>query len=118
MTVWFITGAARGLGLEIARAALAGGEKVIAAARRPESILGDVREHPNASDVRLDVTDPGEVGRAGPSSVEKLLAGAKPQLPQDVRGVGLHRREADEQLASNLRVRVTLQHKPQHLLLA
>ncbi len=57
MSVWMITGAARGLGLEIARAALAGGEQVALAARRPESIPEDVRNQENALAVRLDVTD-------------------------------------------------------------
>ncbi|WP_186038880.1 SDR family NAD(P)-dependent oxidoreductase [Burkholderia gladioli] len=33
MQTWFITGASRGFGLEIARAALAAGNKVIATAR-------------------------------------------------------------------------------------
>jgi NAD(P)-dependent dehydrogenase (short-subunit alcohol dehydrogenase family) len=41
--VWFITGASRGFGLEIARAALDRGDAVVAAARDPkvaESALG------------------------------------------------------------------------------
>jgi NAD(P)-dependent dehydrogenase (short-subunit alcohol dehydrogenase family) len=33
---WFITGASRGLGLEIARAALENGDNVVATARKPE----------------------------------------------------------------------------------
>ncbi|WP_131739160.1 SDR family NAD(P)-dependent oxidoreductase, partial [Actinomadura roseirufa] len=37
MAVWFITGASRGLGLEIARAALRRGDRVAAAARNPET---------------------------------------------------------------------------------
>lgn len=57
MSVWMITGAARGLGLEIARAALAGGEQVAVTARRPESLPEDVRTHRHALPVRLDVTD-------------------------------------------------------------
>jgi NAD(P)-dependent dehydrogenase (short-subunit alcohol dehydrogenase family) len=39
MTTWFITGANRGLGLEIARAALEAGDQVVATARNPESLL-------------------------------------------------------------------------------
>ena len=35
---WFITGAARGFGLEIARAALARGDAVVAAARDPQAV--------------------------------------------------------------------------------
>lgn len=36
MSTWFITGASRGLGLEIARAALRGGDTVVAAARNSQ----------------------------------------------------------------------------------
>lgn len=57
MSVWMITGAGRGLGLEIARAALAGGEQVAIGARRPERLPEDVREHPRSCPVTLDVTD-------------------------------------------------------------
>lgn len=55
--VVFITGANRGIGLEFAKAALAGGaRKVYAAARNPDAITleGVVK-------VRLDVTDPAQV---------------------------------------------------------
>ncbi|MCO8310954.1 oxidoreductase [Pseudomonas mandelii] len=38
MRTWFITGASRGLGREIARAALKGGDQVVATARNPEWI--------------------------------------------------------------------------------
>ncbi|SBV98401.1 NAD dependent epimerase/dehydratase family [uncultured Alphaproteobacteria bacterium] len=58
--VWFVTGAGRGLGLAVARAALEAGHKVVAAARRPEvaeEALGDL---PGAAEnllaERLDVT--------------------------------------------------------------
>jgi NAD(P)-dependent dehydrogenase (short-subunit alcohol dehydrogenase family) len=36
--VWFITGAGRGLGLDIAKAALAAGHKVVATGRNPEKV--------------------------------------------------------------------------------
>lgn len=64
MPVWMITGAARGLGLEIARVALASGEHVAAAARDPERIPADVRHHPNALEVRLDVVDESRIAPA------------------------------------------------------
>ena len=63
MTVWMITGAGRGLGLELARAALAGGDQVAVAARRPESLPGDVTEHPAALPLTLDVTDQTQIDR-------------------------------------------------------
>jgi NAD(P)-dependent dehydrogenase (short-subunit alcohol dehydrogenase family) len=39
MTVWFITGASRGFGLEITREALSRGDSVIATARNPQAVL-------------------------------------------------------------------------------
>jgi NAD(P)-dependent dehydrogenase (short-subunit alcohol dehydrogenase family) len=40
--VWFITGASRGLGLEVARAVLDAGHRVVATARRPEQITSEL----------------------------------------------------------------------------
>ncbi|WP_435193583.1 SDR family oxidoreductase [Streptomyces sp. NRRL F-5630] len=72
MSVWMITGAARGLGLEIARAALAGGERVAVAARRPEALPEDVRAHENALAVRLDVTDAEQIDRAVAEVIDRF----------------------------------------------
>lgn len=55
--VWFITGASRGFGLEVARAALARGDRVVATARRPASIEQALGVHDNLLSVALDVTD-------------------------------------------------------------
>lgn len=55
--VWLITGAASGLGQAIAEAALAAGDTVVAAVRRPEALDGLVAAHPGATAVALDVTD-------------------------------------------------------------
>ncbi|GAA3213929.1 SDR family oxidoreductase [Microbacterium terregens] len=74
MSVWMITGAARGLGLEIARAALAAGEQVALAARRPETLPDDVRSHENVLPVRLDVTDEAQVVFAVGEVVERFGA--------------------------------------------
>jgi NAD(P)-dependent dehydrogenase (short-subunit alcohol dehydrogenase family) len=39
-TIWFITGASRGFGFEIAKAALANGDKVLATVRsQPEKLM-------------------------------------------------------------------------------
>lgn len=54
--VWFITGASRGFGLELTRAALARGDRVVATARRPETVAAAVGEHANLLSVALDVT--------------------------------------------------------------
>src|SRR6266851_2799597 len=55
---WLITGSSRGFGWELARAALASGDRVVATARHPEQLDGLVREYGDR--VRagaLDVTD-------------------------------------------------------------
>ncbi|CAG9269688.1 SDR family NAD(P)-dependent oxidoreductase [Paraburkholderia caribensis] len=58
MTTWFITGANRGLGLEIARAALEAGDQVVATARKPESLLTVLSDFGDRLVVApLDVTD-------------------------------------------------------------
>lgn len=72
MATWFITGAARGLGLEIARAALGGGDQVALGARSPEQSPKEVREHPNALLVHLDVTDPEQIDHAVASTVDRF----------------------------------------------
>ena len=57
MKTWFITGAARGLGLEIARAALDTGDQVIATARDPDHILLALPSYGDRLHVvRLDIT--------------------------------------------------------------
>lgn len=72
--VWFITGASRGLGAEIAAAALAAGDRVVATARDPRAIAA---RFPEASAdqllaVALDVTDQASVDRAVAQAVEKF----------------------------------------------
>src|SRR4051794_20295448 len=56
--VWMITGASRGMGVDIARAALAAGHAVVATARKADSITKALGEHPALLPVVLDVTDP------------------------------------------------------------
>jgi NAD(P)-dependent dehydrogenase (short-subunit alcohol dehydrogenase family) len=57
--VWMITGASRGIGLEIARAALGAGHQVVATARQPEQVLNALGEHSGRLlAVPLDVTQP------------------------------------------------------------
>src|ERR1700686_2119577 len=56
--VWFITGAGRGMGLDIAKAALAAGHKVVATGRNTDKVAQAVRESANLLVVKLDVTNP------------------------------------------------------------
>ena len=63
--VWFITGSSTGFGRELAEEALAQGHKVVATARKPETLEDLVSKYPEAARaVRLDVTDRDEVGKA------------------------------------------------------
>jgi NAD(P)-dependent dehydrogenase (short-subunit alcohol dehydrogenase family) len=60
--VWFITGASRGFGLEIARAALAVGDRVIATVRsQPAQLAATLHNHPNLYVVPMDVTQEDQV---------------------------------------------------------
>lgn len=57
--IWFITGASSGFGRAIAEAALAAGDTVVAAARRPDAVADLVDSAPDrVTALRLDVTDP------------------------------------------------------------
>lgn len=56
--VWFITGASRGLGADIARRALAAGHAVVATGRDARRVLQSVGQHERLTALAADVTDP------------------------------------------------------------
>ena len=62
--VWLVTGAGRGLGVDIARAALAGGHAVIATGRNTEKVSSAIGAHDDLLAVKLDVTDPADAEAA------------------------------------------------------
>jgi len=62
--VWLITGAGRGMGVDIARAALAAGDAVVATARKAGSVTAALGEHDDLLAVKLDVTDPADAEAA------------------------------------------------------
>ena len=70
--VWFITGAGRGLGADIARAALAAGHAVVATGRDPAKVRAAVGRHDNLLSLKLDVTRPEEAQAAVEAAVEKF----------------------------------------------
>jgi NAD(P)-dependent dehydrogenase (short-subunit alcohol dehydrogenase family) len=72
MSVWFITGAARGFGREIAREALARGHRVAATARNPDDITAALGEHPDLLPVALDVTDADQVDVAVAAVIDRF----------------------------------------------
>jgi NAD(P)-dependent dehydrogenase (short-subunit alcohol dehydrogenase family) len=70
--VWLITGAGRGLGVDIAKAALAAGHAVVATGRDPEKVEAAVGDHDNLLSIKLDVTRPEDAQATVVSVVEKF----------------------------------------------
>ncbi|NEN05710.1 SDR family NAD(P)-dependent oxidoreductase [Diaminobutyricibacter tongyongensis] len=70
--VWFITGAGRGLGIDIAQAALAAGHSVVATGRDPKKVVDAIGEHENLLVVALDITDPSATEAAVQTAVDRF----------------------------------------------
>jgi len=70
--VWFITGAARGMGIDIARAALNAGHAVVGTAREAQRVTEALGEHENLLAVSLDVTDETAAKTAVEVAVERF----------------------------------------------
>jgi NAD(P)-dependent dehydrogenase (short-subunit alcohol dehydrogenase family) len=71
--VWFITGASRGFGLEIAKAALAAGDQVVATVRsNPAQLAAVLDNHPNLYVVPMDVTQEDQVQAAVQQSIARF----------------------------------------------
>ena len=70
--VWFITGASRGLGALMAKAALADGNAVVAAGRNAAAIVERLGESPALLPIALDVTDEAQAKAAVAAAVEKF----------------------------------------------
>ncbi|WP_193487278.1 SDR family NAD(P)-dependent oxidoreductase [Streptomyces anthocyanicus] len=72
MATWFITGGSRGLGLEIARAALNGGENVVVTARDPRKLPDELRRHDRVLGAALDVTRDQDIAAAVETAVDRF----------------------------------------------
>jgi len=70
--VWFITGASRGLGTEIARAALAAGHSVVATGRDASKVEAAVGAHDDLLALALDITDPAAAEAAVAAAAERF----------------------------------------------
>jgi NAD(P)-dependent dehydrogenase (short-subunit alcohol dehydrogenase family) len=70
--VWFITGAGRGLGVDMARAALSAGHAVVATARNPDMVTAALGEHDDLLAVQLDVTDQAAAEKAVHAAVDRF----------------------------------------------
>jgi NAD(P)-dependent dehydrogenase (short-subunit alcohol dehydrogenase family) len=69
---WLITGAGRGMGVDIAEAALAAGHNVVATGRNPETVEQAVGEHERLLVTPLDITDAQSAERAVAAAVERF----------------------------------------------
>jgi NAD(P)-dependent dehydrogenase (short-subunit alcohol dehydrogenase family) len=70
--VWFITGAGRGMGVDIAKAALAAGYKVIATGRSTDKVAQALGQSDTLLIVKLDITKPADAESAVRAAVEKF----------------------------------------------
>jgi len=70
--VWFITGAGRGLGIDIAQAALAAGHLVVATGRDAARVEEAIGVHDNLLAVALDITDPAAAESAAQKAVDRF----------------------------------------------
>jgi NAD(P)-dependent dehydrogenase (short-subunit alcohol dehydrogenase family) len=70
--VWLITGAGRGMGVDIAKAALAAGDAVVATGRNTERVTAALGTHDDLLVIRLDVTSPNDVQTAARAAVDRF----------------------------------------------
>ena len=70
--VWFITGAGRGMGVDIAKAALAAGHKVVATGRNTDKVAEALGKSVNLLIVKLDITNPADAESAVKAAVDKF----------------------------------------------
>jgi NAD(P)-dependent dehydrogenase (short-subunit alcohol dehydrogenase family) len=71
--VWLITGAGSGIGLEIVKAALAAGKRVVATGRNASKVIKSIgNTTDNLLVVKMDVTNPNEIAAGVGSAIEKF----------------------------------------------
>lgn len=70
--VWLITGAGRGMGVDIAKAALAAGYYVVATGRNTEKVAAAIGAHDNLVIAQLDVTSESDAANVVQKAVEKF----------------------------------------------
>jgi NAD(P)-dependent dehydrogenase (short-subunit alcohol dehydrogenase family) len=70
--VWFVTGASRGMGVDIVKAALAAGHAVVATGRDTEAVARALGDAEDLLVVKLDVTRPEDAETAVAAAVERF----------------------------------------------
>jgi NAD(P)-dependent dehydrogenase (short-subunit alcohol dehydrogenase family) len=69
---WIITGAGRGLGVDIAKAALAAGHNVVATGRNPDAVAASLGDADNLLVAKLDVTSSDDAKSAVKAAVDRF----------------------------------------------
>src|SRR4051812_6185691 len=69
---WLITGAGRGMGVDIAKAALAAGHNVVATGRKPDTVAQALGDSPHLLVVKLDVTRRDDARAAIDAAVDRF----------------------------------------------
>ena len=70
--VWFVTGAGRGMGVDIVKAALAAGHAVVATGRNTDAVARALGEADQLLVVKLDVTRPEDAKAAVAAAIERF----------------------------------------------
>ena len=70
--VWFVTGAGRGMGVDIAKAALAAGNNVVATGRNPGKVAEALGKSAGLLVLKLDITEPAQSASAVKASLDKF----------------------------------------------
>jgi NAD(P)-dependent dehydrogenase (short-subunit alcohol dehydrogenase family) len=70
--IWFITGAGRGMGVDVARAALSAGHAVVATGRNPKRVSSALGVNDDLLTLRLDVTSPDDAKAAARAAVDRF----------------------------------------------
>jgi NAD(P)-dependent dehydrogenase (short-subunit alcohol dehydrogenase family) len=70
--VWLVTGAGRGMGVDIAQAALAAGHAVVATGRNPERVVEAIGQSADLLAVKLDITDPRDALAAVQATLDRF----------------------------------------------
>ena len=71
-TTWFITGAGRGMGVDIAKAALTAGHNVVATGRNPDAVVRAVGQNDDLLVRKLDITSLEEAQAAVEAAVDRF----------------------------------------------
>jgi NAD(P)-dependent dehydrogenase (short-subunit alcohol dehydrogenase family) len=70
--VWLVTGAGRGMGTDIVKAALAAGHAVVATGRNPERVEEAIGNHDDLAVVKLDVTSEEDAKAAAEAAINRF----------------------------------------------